>query len=82
MLALEKQSGEYIIKQISYGASCNDVLLLQEILKARGYYSGSLDGSFGDGTKDALIRYQTDRKSSLTVDGICGPNVWRDLIAI
>ena len=82
LLALEKQSGEYIVKQISYGANCIDILLLQEILKARGYYSGALDRSFGDGTKDALIRYQTDRKSTLTVDGVCGAATWRDLIAI
>lgn len=82
LLALEKQLGEYVVKQISYGSNCNDVLLLQEILKARGYYTGALDRSFGNGTKDALIRYQTDRKSVLAIDGVCGPNTWRDLIAL
>lgn len=55
-----------------------DVLLLQEILKARGLYSGALDRAFGEQTRKALVAYQKSRK--LAADGICGPKTWSDLL--
>lgn len=69
--------------QISYGSQGNAVLLAQEILKARGYYNGELDRSFGNQTKEAVIKYQTDRKGGAgPVDGIIGPKCWADMIAL
>lgn len=63
------------------GDSNTSVLLLQEILKARGIYSGDLDRSFGTATLDAVMEYQRRRKSVLgTPDGIVGPKTWADLI--
>lgn len=78
------------VRQIAAGATGNDVLLLQEILRSRGYkaakkYGGddkevTLDKSFGKNTKAALMACQADNK--LTVDGICGPATWKCLIAL
>jgi peptidoglycan hydrolase-like protein with peptidoglycan-binding domain len=70
----------FICKQIKIGDNGNRVLLLQEILKARGLYSGNLDKSFGSQTLKAVQNYQRSR--NLTVDGIVGPATWKDLIAI
>lgn len=70
----------FTCRTIQMGDSGNDVLLLQEILKSRGYYTGGLDRSFGQLTLTAVKKYQTDRK--LAVDGICGPATWADLIAL
>lgn len=71
------------VRVITLGAQGNDVLLLQEILKARGYYNGALDKSFGPETQAALIAYQTDRQGGAgEVDGVSGPKCWADLIAL
>lgn len=67
-------------RQIQIGDSGNDILLLQEILGARGFYPGALDKSFGPQLDAALRDYQKVR--NLSVDGICGPNSWKDLIAL
>lgn len=76
------------IKQVKSDDKGLEVLLLQEILASRGIksdkkYGGSgealkLDQSFGKETKSALMHYQEQRK--LTVDGICGPASWCDLL--
>lgn len=70
-------------RQISLGSQGNDVLLAQEILKARGYYKGALDKSFGNQTKEAVVKYQTDRAGAAgPLDGIIGPKCWTDMIAL
>lgn len=49
-----------------------DVRAAQKALIAKGYScgSGGADGQFGDGTKDAVMRFQ--KASGLTADGIIG----------
>ena len=70
------------------GDSNTSVLLLQEILKARGYYSGKLDKNFGKELMNAVNKYQVERmKQGKKLgngkgDGICGQDMWKDLIAI
>jgi len=44
-----------------------DVIWIQQRLQELGYYDGSVDGSVGQGTKDAVKTYQQDQ--GLTVDG-------------
>ena len=68
---------------------CNtSVLLLQEILKARGFYSGKLDRKFEKELMIAVNKYQIERmKQGKKLgngkgDGICGQDMWHDLIAI
>ena len=73
----------FTCKTVQNGSNGLEVLLLQEILKARGYYTGELDRSFGAQTKKAVEKYQKDRKGGAgPVDGICGPKTWADLIAL
>ncbi len=52
------------------GASGQNVRQLQQRLKDLGYYTGSVDGDFGDGTETALREFQ--RENGLTVDGVAG----------
>ena len=46
------------------------VRLMQQKLKNLGYYRGSVDGSFGSGTTDAVKAFQ--RGNGLTADGVAG----------
>lgn len=48
----------------------DNVRRLQQALTQLGYYSGTVDGSFGSGTKAAVTAFQ--QANSLTVDGIAG----------
>ena len=48
----------------------DNVRRLQQALTQLGYYSGTVDGSFGSGTKAAVSAFQ--QANSLTVDGIAG----------
>lgn len=56
-----------VIKQGSTGQT---VRTIQTKLKNWGYYTGSVDGIFGSGTKKAVMYFQ--RKNGLTADGIVG----------
>ena len=63
-------------KLVKLGSEGTSVLLLQEILIARGF-----KGKNGN-TIYALTQYQKSRNGVLVVDGACGENTWKDLIAI
>ncbi|MGN0996977.1 MAG: peptidoglycan-binding protein, partial [Candidatus Ventricola sp.] len=52
------------------GAKGDAVRTLQERLDALGYYDGSITGSFGRLTQDAVFRFQ--RENNLSADGIAG----------
>ena len=72
----------------------NSVLLLQEILRAKGYKGKngkvlSLDKSCGSNTEYAINSYQSDRRKSGTEvgtngknDGSCGPKMWKDILGL
>lgn len=49
----------------------DDVASLQGRLQSLGFYHGLVDGVFGPGTHEGVIKYQSE--SDLTPDGICGP---------
>jgi peptidoglycan L-alanyl-D-glutamate endopeptidase CwlK len=49
----------------------DDVVVLQQALKARGFDPGVPDGDFGPGTEAAVIAFQ--KSEGLTPDGIVGP---------
>ena len=71
------------LKQIQLGSKGTDVLLIQEILKARGYYGGALDRGYGNQTYQAVYNYQKDRKGACgTADGVCRAKTWADIIAL
>lgn len=74
-------------KMVSKGDNGLSVLLLQEILRARGFKGKDgkdlkLDRDAGTNTIHALTKYQESRKGVLAADGICGDKTWKDLIAI
>lgn len=75
----------FSVSQIKLGDAGVDVLLAQEILKARGIYKGNLDRSFGGQTQAAVKAYQTAINANgsgvkLSVDGIIGPSTWSSLL--
>ena len=52
------------------GSKGDEVKEVQRRLKQWGYYSGSVDGIFGSGTRSAVIAFQ--KKNGLTADGVVG----------
>lgn len=72
---------------VKVGDKNTSVLLLQEILRARGFKGKDgkalkLTWTADANTIYALKAYQESRKEVLEVDGICGSATWKDLIAI
>lgn len=55
------------------------VRLLQKKLKSLGYYKGSVDGSFGSGTTEAVKKFQSANK--LTADGVAGGGTFNILFS-
>lgn len=81
--------GSYMFtpETVKAGDKNTSVLLLQEILRARGFKGKNgkalkLTWTADTNTIYALKAYQESRKEVLEVDGICGPATWKDLIAI
>ena len=53
------------------GSRGSEVKAIQEKLKERGLYNGSVDGIFGSATQAAVKKFQ--KQQGLTQDGIAGP---------
>ena len=72
------------LKQLSKGATGEQVKTLQRLLSALGYKMQNgkqvygVDGSFGQATYNAVVAFQKARK--LEVDGIVGKNTWNALL--
>lgn len=62
---------------LTEGDKGSAVKKLQQRLKDRGYYNGSVDGSFGSGTTAAVMAFQ--QQNNLRVDGKAGPATQRAL---
>ena len=60
------------------GMDDNAVETVQQLLAARGYYSGDCDGIFGELTKRAVMGFQAD--AGLDTDGEVGGKTWDKLI--
>lgn len=83
------EGGSYMFtpETVKAGDKNTSVLLLQEILRARGFNGKTgkalkLTRKADANTIYALKAYQESRKKVLAVDGVCGPATWKDLIAI
>lgn len=82
----------FSMKTVKRGETGTHVLLVQEILRARGYKGKDgkaleLDRSCGDNTVHAITAYQKDREKQSPgicggVDGVAGEKTLRDLIAL
>lgn len=53
------------------------VYTLQSALQTLGYYTGTLDGTYGTSTRTAVRNFQ--RAADITVDGDCGTQTWTAL---
>ena len=62
---------------LEQGSTGTQVRTLQQRLKDLGYYSGSVDGSFGESTMASVMAFQL--RNNLTVDGKAGPATQRVL---
>ncbi len=67
----EKSSPDLTVLKL--GVKDGAVALLQGFLLNRGYNPGSIDGSFGKATENALKSFQRDTFGELAVDGVAGP---------
>lgn len=65
---------------LKYGVVGNITKLLQERLVNFGYDTNGVDGVFGSGTQNAVIRFQAKHK--LVADGIVGKNTWKKLLGL
>lgn len=54
-----------------------DVQEVQKRLKQKGYYEGSIDGVYGDGTKHALLKFLKD--NNLPITDKIGPEIYEKL---
>ncbi len=68
---------DYAFPILRVGSSGNLVKYLQFNLKILGYSVGSVDGRFGNNTKEAVIAFQ--QANGLTPDGIVGRQTWYKL---
>ena len=66
-----------ILRQGSQGNAVSD---LQQILQNKGFYSGKIDGDFGVGTTNAVLKLQ--KANGLITDGIVGNSSWKALRAV
>ena len=60
------------------GSRGDAVRKLQEMLNAKGYTCGNVDGIFGSKTKAAVLAFQ--KANGLGADGIVGPLTWGKLV--
>jgi GH25 family lysozyme M1 (1,4-beta-N-acetylmuramidase) len=56
------------------GSSGAEVVVLQTLLQARGFYRAAIDGRFGPVTEQAVRGFQ--RQAGIVVDGWVGPQTW------
>ena len=55
---------------VYWGSRGETVRRVQQKLRQWGYYDGAVDGVFGQGTYDAVVRFQ--KKNGLAADGVAG----------
>ncbi|MBR2719007.1 MAG: peptidoglycan-binding protein [Clostridia bacterium] len=61
------------------GSQGDDVKSVQKRLKELGYYTGSIDGSYGTGSMNAVKAFQS--KHGLTADGLAGTKTYKILFS-
>ena len=77
-LRLSSDGYQFHVRHVQKGSKGESVILLQCLLRADGYYTGAIDGDFGNITDQAVRAYQAD--NGLEVDGSCGTNTWKRII--
>lgn len=70
----------FTVEVLRAGQTGVNVFRLQSILKARGFYTGKVDYSFGEQTRSALKSFQ--KVASLPVTGECDVATWDTLLGL
>jgi len=73
--AASSPAAKPLLKAGSQGA---DVTELQALLKLMGYYTGTVNGIYDEGTATAVASFQ--KAASLSADGIVGAETWARLL--
>lgn len=76
-IASEEIDGSYGRETLREGSESDAVRILQENLTLLEYYAGSITGSYGRLTKEAVRRFQRD--NDLSADGVAGPRTFEKL---
>lgn len=66
-----------ILRQGSKGSAVSE---LQQLLQSKGFYNGTIDGDFGVGTTNAVLKFQN--ANGLIPDGLVGSSSWTKLRAV
>lgn len=61
------------------GTKSNDVTVFEILMTKLGYYTGSIDTTYGKGCATACINFQRDH--NLAQDSECGNNTWKALLS-
>lgn len=61
------------------GTKSNDVTVFEILMTKLGYYTASIDTTYGKGCATACINFQRDH--NLSQDGECGNNTWKALLS-
>lgn len=61
------------------GTKSNDVTVFEILMTKLGYYTGSIDTTYGKGCATACVNFQRDH--NLSQDGECGNNTWKTLLS-
>jgi len=77
LLALLITAGAAYAQTLYWGSSGDMVSRVQQKLKTWGYFTGSVDGKFGQGTYNAVVQFQ--RKNGLVADGVVGKSTYAAL---
>lgn len=65
----DKQNNTEVLSKV--GSRGEEVRQIQQKLKAKGYFNGSIDGIYGTITREAVKKFQ--KANGLDADGIAGP---------
>ena len=72
-----RSTGSQIEDELTLGDSGDRVIKLQNLLLLHGYNPGGVDGQFGNGTKQAVMKLQ--KKNSMPLTGVVDEGVWNRL---
>ncbi|MDD3363559.1 MAG: peptidoglycan-binding domain-containing protein, partial [Syntrophomonas sp.] len=80
IIPLSAQASDYGTKDLTLGSQGSAVSQLQKDLSGLGFYTNSIDGSFGPKTYNAVVNFQ--KSQGLKTDGVVGPKTKAALNAV
>ena len=65
----------YTLIDVKYGTKGEEVKFLEQLLQAKGFYKGSIDGIAGHQLMTAIANYQASKNLA-----VCDENTWKSLL--